>query len=88
MPKGNELFPERLDFFVSKKMRLEVIGIAYLMGAKGKHAVAARKLIELGIQAYLEGLKPKKRAEYDFIMTRVQIAHDPKALGGSLEDQT
>lgn len=86
MPKGNELFPERLDFFVSKEMRLNVIGIAYLMGAKGKHAAAARKLIEMGIEAYLDGLKPKKRAEFDFIMTRVRIAEDPKALGGIAED--
>lgn len=84
MPKGNELFPERLDFWVSKKMRLEVIGIAYLMGAKGKHAVAARKLIELGIKVYLEGLKPKKRAEYDFIMSRVRIVEDPKGLGDTV----
>ena len=80
MPKGNELYPERIDFFVSKEMRLQVIGISYLMGAKGKHAAAARKMIEMGIKVYLDGLKPKQRADYDFIMTRVRIAEDPKAL--------
>jgi len=85
MPKGNELFPERLDFWVSTEMRLQVIGISYLMGAKGRHAVAARKLLEIGIKAYLEGVKPKKRNEYDFIMTRVRLVEDPESMGGSLD---
>jgi hypothetical protein len=80
MPKGNELFPDRLDFFVSRPMRLAVISVGYLMGARGKHAVAARKLLDLGIKAYLDALSPKKRAEYDFILQRVRIAEDPKGL--------
>jgi hypothetical protein len=80
MPKGNELFPERLDFFVSKDMRLKIIGIGYLIGAGGRHAAAARKMIELGMKTYLDSLPTKKRAEFDFIMSRVRISEDPKSI--------
>lgn len=78
MPKGNELYPERLDFFVSKEMRLQMIGVSFLMGSRGRHAEACRKILELGLKAYLDSLPPKKYSEYEFIMTRVRVADDPK----------
>lgn len=80
MPKGNELYPDRLDFFVSREMRLKVIGISYLMGSRGRHATACRKMLERGVKEYLDSLSPKQKAEFEFIMTRVRIAEDPKAL--------
>jgi hypothetical protein len=81
MPKGNELYPDRLDFFVSHDMRLKVIGLSFLMGAKGEHATAARKMLELGMKTYMDGLSKKKKEELEFIMSRVRIAEDPKGWG-------
>jgi hypothetical protein len=80
MPKGNELYPARIDFFVSAEMRMQIIAIAYLMGSKGKHSVAARKMLTLGIELYLKSLSARKRTEYDFILSRVRILEDPKGL--------
>jgi len=86
MPKGNPLYPVRLDFFVTLDARLKAIGISYLMGLKGQHAPAARKLLDLGIKQYIDNLTPKQKADFEFIMQRVRIAEDPKSLGGLVDD--
>ena len=73
MPKLVPDYPVRVDVSVSKKMRMEIVAIAYHMGAKGKYAKAARHLLRMGIDKYLEKLSPKEKGNYERIYSNVML---------------
>lgn len=80
MSRGNAEFPERLDFYVTREMRMQVIAISYLMKAKGKHAPASRNMLSLGITHYLKGLTAKEQREYDQILGNVRFQTNPESI--------
>ena len=73
MPKKFKEFDARLDFLVPKKMKLDLISIAYMMGAGGEHSTPARNFLRRPIKAYIEGLSDKERGEFNQIRANVEI---------------
>ena len=78
MPKGNEIYPDRLDLFVTHEMRQTVEAVSYHMGAKGARSTAVRMLLDLGIAQYMEGLTARQRTDYDFIESRIALIDGPQ----------
>lgn len=73
MPKQSGPFPDRIDIALPIEMRIELITIAYHMGAKGVYAIPAREFLSRGVEAYKKGLSARARRDYEEILANVRI---------------
>jgi len=76
MPKGKPKFSKRLDFYTTTEARAQLEALSFLLGMKGEKSKICRKILDLGLKTFIDGLEPKKKAEYEFILNRVKLAEE------------
>lgn len=74
MPKHGRDFPDRIEFQVTHRMRVQLLTLGFLMGSGKSYAQVARNLLHQAINTAVAGLTPQRRKEFDEIMSNVEIS--------------
>ena len=73
MPKTHKAFPSTLNFGVDLRTKQVLTAIGYMTGQGGEYASPARNFLAKQIKAFVEGLGPKERKEFDEILSNVEL---------------
>lgn len=69
-------FPAQLIFNVTSEVRQKLIAVAYHMGEKGMYSRPAKLFIEQSVEAYIGGLNPHQREQFNEILKNVKIQEE------------
>ena len=72
MPKRGKYYGAQLSFGAEPETRQALRALAYMRGS-AEYAVVARELLKEAVQARVEGMTGKERAQYDTILDRVKL---------------
>ena len=73
MPKRPTDFPERIETWVPEETRVQLMAIAYHMGARGQISTPVRNFVTQGIRAYMEGLQGRALKDFEEILANVRV---------------
>ena len=75
-------YDNQIIITISRAMRIELTAIAFHMGQKGMYSRPAKVFLQNGMDSYLAGLPPIKRAQYEEILFNVRALADQGVIKG------
>ena len=78
MAKQSRDFPTKVDISVPLEVRLQLLAIAYHMGAGGAYATPGRNFLAKGIRDYVANLKGQDIKDYHEILENVKLMEESK----------
>lgn len=74
MPKLSKDFDTTLNFGVELELKQNLVAAGYLLHRKGEYAGPARSMLWGAYKAWLGGLSPRDRKDFDEILTNVRLS--------------